>query len=109
MAGCSTGAYGMALDGSASGRARRKDRRVLTAPDTASSQALLTQSASVSVMSRVGSDGSAWRRVRRALAVRATHGRELKLLLAIPKPARMPGQPRFMVPTTRPWSGSLRC
>jgi len=50
-----------------SGSARRKDSRVLTAPGFASSQALLTQSASVSVMSRIGSDGSAWRRVRRAL------------------------------------------
>ena len=71
MAGCSTGAYGVALDGSASGSARRKDSRVLTAPDTTSSQALLTQSASVSVMSRVGSEGSAWRRVRRALCGRS--------------------------------------
>jgi RNA polymerase sigma factor (sigma-70 family) len=71
MAGCSTGAYGVGLDGSASGSARRKDTRVLTASDIASSQALRTQSASVSVMSRVGSDGSAWRRVRRALCDRS--------------------------------------
>jgi RNA polymerase sigma factor (sigma-70 family) len=70
MAGCSTGAYSVALDGSASGSARRKDSRVLTAPDIASSLALLRQSASVSVMSRVGSGGSAWRRVRRALSDR---------------------------------------
>jgi RNA polymerase sigma factor (sigma-70 family) len=67
MAGCSTGAYGMALDGSASGTARRKHSRVLTASDIGSSRALLTQLASVSIMSRVSSDGSAWRRVGRAL------------------------------------------
>jgi len=70
MASCSTGAYGVALDGSASGSARRKDCRILTAPGVASSQALLTPSG-VSVMSRVGSDGSAWRRVRRALGGRS--------------------------------------
>jgi RNA polymerase sigma factor (sigma-70 family) len=67
MAGCSTGAYSEVLDGSASGSARRKDSRVLTAPDIVGTRALMTQSTSISVMSRVGSDGSAWRRVRRAL------------------------------------------
>jgi RNA polymerase sigma factor (sigma-70 family) len=57
----------VALDGAASGGARRKGSQGLTAPDIAGSRALVTQSASVSVMSRIGSDGSAWRRVRRAL------------------------------------------
>jgi RNA polymerase sigma factor (sigma-70 family) len=46
MASCSTGAYGMVHGGSASGSARRKD-------------------------SRVGADGAAWLRVRRALAGRS--------------------------------------
>jgi DNA-directed RNA polymerase specialized sigma24 family protein len=71
MAGRSTGAYGVALDGSASGSARRKDSRILTVPDIARSRALLTPSASVTVMSRAGSDGSAWRRVRRAFCGRS--------------------------------------
>lgn len=71
MAGCSTGAYGMALDGLASSSARRKDSRILSVPDIARSQALPTQSASVSAMSRAGSDESAWRRVRRILCGRS--------------------------------------
>jgi RNA polymerase sigma factor (sigma-70 family) len=71
VAGCSTGAYGMVLDGSASGSSRRRDSRVIAAPDIADSQALLTRSASVSVMSRAGSDGPGWRRVRRALRGRS--------------------------------------
>jgi RNA polymerase sigma factor (sigma-70 family) len=61
----------MVLDGSASGSARREDGRVLAAPDIARSQALLTRPASVSVMSRAGSDGSGKRRVRRALRGRS--------------------------------------
>jgi RNA polymerase sigma factor (sigma-70 family) len=71
MAGCGTGAYSVVHDGPPGASARRKGGRVFTAPDIAGSQALLTQSASVSVMSRVGSDGSAWRRVRRALGGRS--------------------------------------
>lgn len=71
MAGCSTGAYGMAFDGSASGGAGRKVSRILTAADITSSQALPAQPASASAMSRVGSGESAWQRVRRALRGRS--------------------------------------
>ena len=67
MASCGTGAHGMVLDGPVSGGAGRKDSRVLSARDIAGRHALLTPSAGVSVMSRAGSDRSAWRRVRRAL------------------------------------------
>jgi DNA-directed RNA polymerase specialized sigma24 family protein len=71
MASCSTGAYSMAIDGSASGSARPEASHILAAPDIARSRVISTQSASVYATSRVGSDESAWRRVRRVLCGRS--------------------------------------